>query len=152
MSTHTDSINEWKKEGENALAEEDLQEAVAQKLAKEVLPKCTNWKLKVGNEWKCLICNKWATPEHLHSMEHVKRMEEHAYGTWAIGEGTSMRRFAGDKCTGVLTKAKIKEFLGDAVEHLVMAARIIHKRKEVIYAEARGIGYFHMKYSTNWES
>ena len=48
-----------------------------------------------------------------------------------------MRRFEGDKCTGVWTKAMIKKFWGDAVEHLVMAARIIHWRKQVIYAERK---------------
>ena len=87
------------------------------------------WVQMVNDEPRCLVCNNVATEEHLKSSEHVKRIEGDAIGTLMGVKALSTRCLNGDMCTGVLTKKKMYDFWGDALENLPQVARHIHVKK-----------------------
>ena len=93
-----------------------------------------------------MICQKWATEGHLTSSEHVKRIEEDAIGTLIGGKACSTRRFNGDMCTGVLTKKKMYDFWGDALENMPKRAKEIHLEKGVFFHGRQAISPAEARY------
>ena len=74
-------------------------------LCKQIPTDMSKWvKMDEQGVPRCLICKKVATEGHLLSMDHVRRMEEHAIGDLMGGEALTTRRFNSELCTGVLTK------------------------------------------------
>jgi hypothetical protein len=135
-----------KKINESAPSGEARQEMIEEAFAKEVPYDMQKWvKLKDGQAY-CEICKKFATASHLESTDHIKRMEEDAIGTLMGGNAESTRRFDGDKCTGILTKKLMYTYWGDALEHLLQAAKDIHIKKGAFYDKKRQILVDECKY------
>ena len=69
--------------------------AIANAFIEVIPPDMDRWVQIVDGAPKCLICNKGATPGHLVSSEHMRRIEEDAIGTLRGGKAKTTRRFSG---------------------------------------------------------
>ena len=126
------------------MKKKDIEDA----LVKGIPVEMCRWVTIVNGEPYCHICKKCATEGHLKSIEHVKRIEEDALGTYIAGEAQTTRRFNGDLCKGVPTKTMIYEFWGNAVENMVKWAMEIHRAKGFFFLSGKNRS-LQMRRSTN---